>query len=78
MKTRHRAKMRISVTILPIINKTLENISQKSGINKSVLVEHALRKFFLEELNKDSMALAALTFDDLPSEDEWLTLATEI
>lgn len=78
MKIGHHTKMRISVTILPGINKILENVSQKSGTSKSVLVELALKKFLQEELSKDSKALAVMTFDDLPSEDEWLLLATEI
>lgn len=28
----------------------------------------------VRQLNKDSKALACLTFDDLPSEDEWLSI----
>lgn len=78
MKTGHRTKMRISVTISPMINKMLENVSRKSGASKSILVENALKKFLQEELIKDSKTLASMTFEDLPSEDEWLMLATKI
>ncbi len=70
--------MRISVTISPMINKMLENVSRKSGASKSILVENALKKFLQEELIKDSKTLASMTFEDLPSEDEWLMLATKI
>lgn len=73
-----KVKARISITIFPFINQMLENVSKKSGVSKSMLVEQALKEFLKNQLEKDSKALAQLTFDDLPSEDDWLSLQSEL
>lgn len=74
MPTSSKTKMRISITILPLTNETLEKIGERYGVSKSALVEQALKKFLKNQLDKDSKALSKLTFDDLPSEDEWLSI----
>lgn len=73
-----KQKTRISITIIPTVNNLLENVSEESGMSKSSLVEQALKEFLRKRLDKDSKDLAKLTFDDLPSEDEWLTLQSQL
>lgn len=70
--------MRISVTVIPFVNTMLEKVSQRSGLSKSLLVEKALKEFLQRQLDKDSKALAKIHFDDLPSEDEWLSIQSKI
>ncbi len=71
-------KMRISITIFPLINATLEKVSERDGISKSMLIEQALKKFLKGQLDKDSKALSKMTFKDLPSEDEWLSIQSDL
>lgn len=73
-----KTKMRISITVFPLTNETLGKISERYGISKSALVERALNKFLKNQLDKDSKVLSKLTFDDLPSEDEWLSIQSDL
>lgn len=76
MKHAARTKIRISVTILPMVNTMLTKVSKQSGVSKSGLVEEAVKFFLQRQLDKDLKALSRLNFDDLPSEDEWLSVQT--
>jgi len=67
-------KSKISITILPMINDILDNVSRKEGISKSMLIEKALKSFLKNRLETDAKALSKLTFNDLPSEDDWLKI----
>lgn len=69
-----KTKSRISVTIVPLVNDMLEQVSKRKGVSKSSLVEVALKKFLMDQLEKDAKALAQLDISDLPSEDEWLEI----
>lgn len=70
-------KRKISITILPSIDELLDWVSSEYGESKSSLIEKAVSQFFAKKLDKDTKALAKLKFEDLPSEDEWLTLQSE-
>ena len=78
MKHATHTKIRISITILPFVNTMLEKVSEQSGVSKSGLVEQAIKIFLQKQLDKDSKALARLSFDDLPSEDEWLSVQSSL
>ncbi|MBI2463804.1 hypothetical protein HYV57_02520 [Candidatus Peregrinibacteria bacterium] len=71
-------KRKISITILPSLDDLLALYSSNSGESKSSLIEKALSEFIKEKLDKDSRALSKLNFDDLPSEDDWIMLQSEI
>jgi hypothetical protein len=71
-------KIRITVTILPSVNRLLEKVSERSGISKSSLVEQSIKDFLQEQLEEDSKVLAKINFDDLPTEDEWLKVQSKI
>lgn len=71
-------KARICITIIPLINDMLEKVCEKSGISKSLLIEKAIKDFLKHQLEKDSKALSKMTFDDLPSEDDWFSLQSQI
>ena len=71
-------KKRISITILPIVDALLSKVSQSLGESKSLLVEKALKEFLERQLEKDAKALSKMKFDDLPTEDEWLSIQSDI
>lgn len=70
-------KTRISITIIPTVNILLEKISKKTGISKSALVENALKDYLQHQLEEDVKALSTMHFDDLPSENDWLSIQSE-
>jgi len=71
-------RSKISITILAEINELLEKISKETNTSKSSLVEEALQKFFVYKLDQDMRVIAQLKFDDVPNEDEWLHLQSNI
>jgi len=73
-----KVKTRISITIIPMVNEMLDKLSKRSGISKSSLVEEALRSYLQRQLEEDAKALAKIKFDDLPGEEDWLTIQSEI
>jgi hypothetical protein len=52
----------------------VENMSKLTGTSKSRIVENALEFYLKTKLDEDSKALSKVKFDDLPSEDDWLTI----
>lgn len=56
----------------------LQKESDRLGLSKSAVVEEAIKKFLEKQLIKDAKKLATLTFDDLPSSDDWLKLDAEL
>jgi len=70
-------KTRISITIIPTVNILLEKISKKTGMSKSALVENALKDYLQHQLEEDVKALSTMHFDDLPSENDWLSIQSE-
>lgn len=71
-------KVRISVTIIPSLDNMLTKVSQNSGESKSSLIEQALAKYLKNKLKEDVKTLSRINFDDLPSEDEWLSIQSDI
>ena len=72
-----KAKTRISITIIPMVNVMLEKMSKRTGASKSSLVENALKDYLEKQLEADAKALAKLRFDDLPTDDEWQAIQSE-
>jgi hypothetical protein len=72
-----KAKTRISITIIPMVNVMLEKMSERTGASKSALVENALKDYLEKQLETDAKALAKLRFDDLPTDDEWQEIQSE-
>lgn len=72
-----KAKTRISITIIPMVNVMLEKMSERTGASKSALVENALKDYLEKQLEADAKALARLRFDDLPTDDEWQEIQSE-
>lgn len=70
-------KTRISVTIIPQLAKMLEEIAETDNVSKSEVVERSLREMVNDRMARDAKALAAMTFDDLPSEEDWLIIQNE-
>ena len=71
-------KTKISVTVSSHLAQLLEESAKFYETSKSAIVEQALQDLIEEKLAKDAKKLAKLKFDDLPSEDEWVLLQSEI
>ena len=76
-KASTQTKLRISITILPMINEMLEKVSKRSGLSKSLLAEKALKEFLKKQMEEDVKTLSKIKFDDLPSEDNWLRIQSK-
>ncbi|MBT4384952.1 ribbon-helix-helix domain-containing protein [Candidatus Peregrinibacteria bacterium] len=72
-----KAKRRISITIIPQLDDAMIQISKENGISKSSIMEQAIASFLKAKLVKDAKALSKMKFDDLPTEDEWLTIQND-
>ena len=68
------SKTRISVTIIHQLANMLEEIAKKEQTTKSALVERSIKKMVEERMSKEAKIIASTTFEDLPSEDEWLQI----
>ena len=77
MSKSSKKRMRISITILPSLNKLLEELIQKNGESKSSLIEQAIKVYFEQKMEKDLQKLAKMKFDDLPTEEDWLKIQNE-
>lgn len=73
-----QTKEKISITISPKYLELLEKQAKHLDLPKSQVVESALELYFIQKLDADTKKIASLRFDDLPSEDEWLLLQSEI
>ena len=71
------SKTRISVTIIHQLARMLEEIAETDNVSKSEIVERSLKEMMEDRMAKDAKALAAMTFDDLPSEEDWLIIQNE-
>lgn len=71
-------KFKISVTLLPSINAMLDQFAGNMNISKSSIVEAALKNYIDQRLEDEAKELAKITCEDLPSEDEWLSLGNEV
>lgn len=68
-------KERITITIQPTLNLFLEDMSISMRLSKSEVVERALKNYLKNQLTEEAKILGKMKFDDLPTEQEWLTLA---
>lgn len=73
-----QTKSRISITIIPLVNSMLEKMSKKTGVSKSLLVENAIKDYLAKQLESDVKALSKMKFDDLPGENDWLSIQSDI
>lgn len=71
-------KSKISITIDADLAQFLEEQASSNNVSKSFLMESALRNLREQKLIEDAKTLANLTFDDLPTEDEWLQIQSKI
>ncbi len=71
-------KSRISVTIMPFLNLSLDRIASKKSLSKSAIVGKAINLYLKKQLEEDTKILAKLKFDDLPTEDEWTTIQSDV
>lgn len=72
------SKKRISITIVNSLDEEISNIAKDMQISKSSIIETAVKSYLMNKLDRDTKELSGMTFDDLPDEDAWLDLQTEL
>lgn len=71
-------KVKMSITISQPLVQILKEHAELTQTSKSALVEMAIKKFIKKKLTEESKALAKMSFNDLPNEDEWALLQSEV
>lgn len=69
---------RVSALLPASLVREVKRLSQRDSTSQSFIIKNALQYWLGERLKKDVKELAQLTFDDLPSEDEWALLQPRI
>jgi metal-responsive CopG/Arc/MetJ family transcriptional regulator len=69
---------RISALLPTNLVEEIRNISNQENKTQSSIIKNALEFWFKKKLEKDTKALSKINFDDLPSEDEWLSIQPKI
>ena len=76
MKTQQKARMSI---ILPSkLVEEVKNFSVNNDVPQSFVIEKALASWLKEKLEKDTKELAKIKFDDLPSEEDWTSIQSDL
>jgi predicted transcriptional regulator len=70
-------KARISVTINPELAALLDEIAEADKVSRSEIVERSLQEMMDRRMKREAKIIASMTFDDLPSEEEWLIIQNE-
>lgn len=71
------SKTKMSISISSHLARLLEDDAKNSDTSKSALIEEALHQWVENKLIEDAKATAKATFDDLPTEDEWLQIQSK-
>ncbi len=71
-------KTRISALLPASLTKELRSVSVNEKITQSSIIESALKEWLRNKLNEDTKQLSKMTFRDLPSEEGWASLQSEI
>lgn len=71
-------KTRISALLPASLTEELRRVSMDENITQSSIIERALRGWLRNKLDKDTKQLSGMVFIDLPSEEDWASLQSEI
>ena len=71
-------KTKISVSISNMLAMFLEEQAKLENTSKSALVEKSLKQMIDDRMEKEAKIIAKTKFDDLPTEDEWLEIQSEL
>ena len=71
-------KSRISALLPASLTRELRRISNEKHITQSSIIEKALRLWLQHKLRSDTKQLAQIDFDDLPTEEEWAAIQSDI
>jgi metal-responsive CopG/Arc/MetJ family transcriptional regulator len=69
---------RISVLIPSFLADEVKKTSALEEITQSEIIKGALENWFSDKLINDAKKIAKFSFDDLPTEDEWLKIQPRI
>ena len=71
-------KTRVSALLPTKLVQEIKQVSNSQKVSQSYILQSALEDWFNRKLANDAKALSKLTFNDLPSEDEWCSIQSKI
>ncbi|MCK5320034.1 hypothetical protein KAJ61_01450 [Candidatus Parcubacteria bacterium] len=69
---------RLSSLLPTYLVEEVKKVSTEEKITQSLVIKKALELWFNNKLDRDTKALAKINFDDLPSEDDWNLIQSDI
>ena len=73
-----KQKTRISALLPSLLTRELQKESRDRNVTQSSIIEYALHMWLRKKLRTDAKELSKLRFNDLPSEEEWAAIQSEI
>lgn len=71
-------KQRISALLPSDILVELRKMADATQVSLNALFQRAVEDWLQKKLQKDAEDLSKLTFDDLPTEDEWHSIQSSV
>ena len=69
---------RISALLPTAVVEEVKRISYCENVTQSYIIKKALEQWLRHRLEQDAKYLAKLSFEDLPSEDEWVSIQSKV
>ncbi len=67
-------KQNLSLTLSSDLVKQVDILKLKFWISRSETIERLIKESLEKQLLEDAEILASMDFDDLPTEDEWISI----
>ena len=69
---------RLSSLLPTYLVEEVKKVSMEEKVTQSLVIKKALELWFNNKLDRDTKALAKISFDDLPSEEDWNLIQSDI
>lgn len=69
-----KKKIRVSALLSATLVQQMKEYSAEQEMSFNALLEEAAETWFEKKLQKDTEELGKMSFEDLPSENDWLLL----
>ena len=71
-------KQSLSLSLSSSLIEQIDSLKTKLNLSRSEIIEMFLKEVLEKKLLEDAKELSKMTFDDLPNENEWNTLQSNI
>ncbi|MBL7058819.1 hypothetical protein ISS03_05850 [Patescibacteria group bacterium] len=77
MNTKTTTKTRISLLLPNYITEEIKKVTREKNVTQSFIIKEALEAWMQKKLEKDTKELSEMDFNDLPKEEEWLSIQSK-